>query len=547
MKQSMPSLSVSVLFREVFPKHSFLVSGSLDTTFDWVRVITSETEITERVSSGELVLIAPQVYENDADPNRTITQVVARLIQLRVRAFCVMGVVSVVALEDALRTGMTVICLPKNAAMETVERLALRLLTEQQSRVEKYEKELQQAISVPGSSYQNLVSLVAILANLIERPIVLHDIHYMRLTHAFPKNLVPPLVRWREHLVLLENDRPSGQLSPNHQWGIDVMENDDILQISIASETETLGYLSIVKSAAQLDELAPMILKRAAQLCGQLLNKYYVSAFNDERADNWITEWLNTSPPNDMLISAHAEQLGFKTEQTYVVMVLRWQSGAISMRRPITIDQFTSFVSNDTQTRRINAIVGQYMDRIVLFLPLEQAQHTGRMKQYATTICNNLAEHFGGIVVGGVGRPAEGLSNLRQSFDEAERAHILAMQLWNSTQTKFFGDLRLSELILSIGDVDRIERFCQDWLHSILSYDQESRSDLLMTMAAYFENNGNMAATAKQLNVHRNTLVYRLNRIAEITQLDMDDADVQLNLHMAIKAYELLSIMGLAG
>ncbi len=338
MKQSMPSLSVSVLFREVLPKHSFLVSGSLDTTFDWVRVITSEAEIAERVSSGELVLISPQVYEGQPDPNRTITQIVARLIQLRVRAFCVLGIVGVVALEDALRTGMTVICLPNNASMESVERLALRLLTEQQSRVEQYEKELQQAISVPGNTYQNLVSLVSMLATLIERPVVLHDIHYMRLTHAFPKNSVLPLVRWHEHLALLQNDRPNRQLLPTQQWGIDVMENDDVVQLIIASETETLGYLTVIKGANKLDELAPLILKRAAQLCSQLLAKYYITALSDERTDNWIAEWLNSSLPNDMLITAQAEQLGFKNEQTYVVMVLRWRSGAVSMRRPITIE-----------------------------------------------------------------------------------------------------------------------------------------------------------------------------------------------------------------
>ena len=43
------------------------------------------------------------------------------------------------------------------------------------------------------------------------------------------------------------------------------------------------------------------------------------------------------------------------------------------------------------------------------------------------------------------------------------------------------------------------------------------------------------------LNIHRNTLVYRLSRITEIIQLDMDDSNVRLNLHLALKAYRMLN------
>jgi purine catabolism regulator len=546
MKQPLPSLTVGILFREVFPKHAFLVSGSTETSFNWVRIIATEEEIAEHASSGDLILISAKMLENHTNPTRLITQVVARLIQLRIKVFCISGLVGITALEDALRNNMTVICLPPEASMETIERLTLRLLTEQQSRAEKVENQLKQAIGMPGNPYQNIITLIEQLAELINRPVVLHDVHYLRLTQAFPREVVNPIVRWKHHLLLLDNDKHLQNMVPGIRWGMEVMENADAFQITVATDAETLGYLTILNTPSPLEDLTPLILKKAVQLCAQQLNKYYASAMSQDQGDNWIAEWLNTPSPNDVVISARAEQLGFKAEQVYVVMVLRWLGTAsTSLRRPVTVDQLTSYVSNDVQTRRISAIVGHYMDRAIIFLPLEQAQHTRRMKHYAEGVCQTLSSQFGGGVVAGVGRPAKGLAELRKSFEEAERAHLIAAQVWGTNQTKFFGDLRLSELILSIGSVERIKEFFTDWLYNILTYDQESRSDLLKTMAAYFENNGNMAATAKQLNVHRNTLVYRLNRIADITQLDMDDADVQLNLHLAIKTYELLETMGL--
>jgi DNA-binding PucR family transcriptional regulator len=50
-----------------------------------------------------------------------------------------------------------------------------------------------------------------------------------------------------------------------------------------------------------------------------------------------------------------------------------------------------------------------------------------------------------------------------------------------------------------------------------------------------------MARTAHVLNIHRNTLVYRLGRITEIVQLDMDDSNVRLNLHLALKVHKMLN------
>ncbi len=541
----MPSLSIAVLFDEILPKHAFLMGGKANTSFNWVRTISSEDEASERVSAGELVLISPKLLAGHTDTNRVLTQVIARLIQARVSAFAVQGAVEVFALEDAIHKEMAVIYLPDDASTDKIERAVLRLLNEQQSLIEQYEQDLQRAISRPGSIQQNIVSLVQVLAELIERPVALHDAHRLRITHAFPESPVDPRTHWNQHLVLLDDDRSAPTMLTGGTFaGLSVLENEKVLQVVLTNDTETIGYLSVIKDERPLRDITPLVLKRATQLCVQLMNKYLVNITSDEHSGDWITNWLHSPPANDMLITAHAEQTGFSNEQTYVLMVMRALVDG-TQRRPLSPEQFTEYVSNETRTKRINAIVGQYIDRTVMFLPLEQAQHTGRMKQYAHNICKSLADQLGTIVIGGVGRPGVGLTELRRSFNDAERAHILACQLTQETQTRFFGDLRLSELLLSIGDIDRIHDFYQDWLSSVLDYDQESRSDLLMTMAAYFGNNGNMAATAKQLNVHRNTLVYRLNRIAEITQLDMDDAGVQLNLHLAIKAYQLLETMGL--
>ncbi len=66
--------------------------------------------------------------------------------------------------------------------------------------------------------------------------------------------------------------------------------------------------------------------------------------------------------------------------------------------------------------------------------------------------------------------------------------------------------------LLNVNDPELLAQFVEQWLAPLVEYDAEHNTELLHTLNAYFTNNGNMARTAHELNIHRNTLVYRLGR-----------------------------------
>jgi DNA-binding PucR family transcriptional regulator len=59
------------------------------------------------------------------------------------------------------------------------------------------------------------------------------------------------------------------------------------------------------------------------------------------------------------------------------------------------------------------------------------------------------------------------------------------------------------------------------------------------TLDAYLEHGGALAQAAAALSIHRNTLLYRLGRVEAITGLDLKDVKQRMNLHLALKAYQL--------
>jgi purine catabolism regulator len=109
----------------------------------------------------------------------------------------------------------------------------------------------------------------------------------------------------------------------------------------------------------------------------------------------------------------------------------------------------------------------------------------------------------------------------------------------------FYGDLKLYQLLLALKEhnLDHLRRFYEATLGPLVDHDDRKQGDLLRTLNGFFQANGNLAKAAQDLDVHRNTLVYRLERISELTELDLDDADNRLILHLALKIQRVLATL----
>lgn len=548
-KVPVPSVTIRALLHNALPEGTFLACGNPLTQVSWARSVTQPNSLSN-VVEGDLVLISKETLQQHDDPEQNLTKLISDLIPIRVRAICVQGNIGIAALEAAAQHQMAVLYLPDSISIDEVERSVIRHIMGRQSELDRRDTELQQELTRHINNNFTIHVALRTLANSIQQPVIVHDPQGFRIAHCLPAAAAQKATYWQYQMSLLQDAAIVAQfadVSTYNQYHVTDFDYSQVYSAPLQANSVVIGYLSIIKTEVQNEDFIPIALARGTAVCSLLLSKQRSINTEARGQGDWITTWLEGQPANDPILTSRAEQYTFDPNQVYVICVLRWNPEVPARRstRVIKPEQLTEQVRQEITVRRLSAIVGQYRDRTVLFLPLEKAQHTGRMKQYSEVIAKQMSELLGGIVMCGVSRPSIGLTALRGSFKEAERAMRLTEQLWEEAHTSFFADLSLSELLINIQNHQQLQQFCQDWLHDILEYDQQNNSDLLLTMSVYFANNGNMAATAKQLTVHRNTLVYRLNRIAEITQLDMDDADVQLNLHLAIKAYHLLNRVGL--
>lgn len=75
-------------------------------------------------------------------------------------------------------------------------------------------------------------------------------------------------------------------------------------------------------------------------------------------------------------------------------------------------------------------------------------------------------------------------------------------------------------------------------IHPLEDYDREHKGDLVHTLMVFFETNANASEAAEKLFLHRNSMAYRLDRVGQLTGLDLKDPEVRLALQLGLLASE---------
>ena len=143
----------------------------------------------------------------------------------------------------------------------------------------------------------------------------------------------------------------------------------------------------------------------------------------------------------------------------------------------------------------------------------------------------------------GVGGTCARPSELPRSLREAGLALRLQKTLLPGSGACEYPRLGIFRMLAAIPDLTDVEEFVRDWLGSLLDYDARRKAELVRTLTQYLEHGGNYDATAAELSVHKSTLKYRLQRIRELTGVELNDPDVHFNLQLATRAWGTLQAL----
>jgi DNA-binding PucR family transcriptional regulator len=96
-------------------------------------------------------------------------------------------------------------------------------------------------------------------------------------------------------------------------------------------------------------------------------------------------------------------------------------------------------------------------------------------------------------------------------------------------------------------DPGELERFFDETVAPLAAYDEQYETELVATVEAYLDNDGNVTPTAETLFTHRHTVRYRLERVRELSGHDLSSTEGREKLGLGLKAMRVLGISSPGG
>src|SRR4029077_7484586 len=112
-----------------------------------------------------------------------------------------------------------------------------------------------------------------------------------------------------------------------------------------------------------------------------------------------------------------------------------------------------------------------------------------------------------------------------------------------------FDDTGAYRLLLSSmsENPQELQRFYAETVEPLVAYDEQYETEVVRTLEAFLEADGNVAGTAQRLFTHRHTIYYRLERVRELSGHDVSSSDGREKLSLGLKAMRVLGISSANG
>jgi purine catabolism regulator len=495
------------------------------------------------LSGGELVLLTPKALSS-LDERLTLDAAIRQLAGFGVSAVGFAGRPTAAARSASNLASIPLIQLPPDADLALLEREASHLVAVRRRDAQRRGSETSRRLMELAIAGESLADLTTALSESAQRDVFIVGRDGRLLAMTSPSGQVPsstvimPLLEAGRPLELdwLKSNTGGSMAEPTTT----VLPWDGVqyrVVSPILGRDGNLGLLSmLIGSPTAMPEERALASRGAAASAIVLAREQAAATARQELELNVLDEILDGALRSEISLIQQARRLGHALEQPHAALVARFDTGGGAQPR----------VNFETTRNAVEAALNR-LDATVLWRirhnNIEIVWNPAQVEQgadFPIRLQHELGRQARGApatISLGVGAIHAGTAGIRQSPQEAKQALTMSRRLYGTGQVTRFEDLGIYRLLFAARDLPELRSFHDDALTALLDYDRQHGAELVRTLGAFFAGRCGPKETAAILGVHRNTVLYRLERIRELTGFDLDDADVRLRLQLAYSAH----------
>jgi DNA-binding PucR family transcriptional regulator len=321
---------------------------------------------------------------------------------------------------------------------------------------------------------------------------------------------------------------------------------DGLQVLPVRAGGEILGWLAVGPAEGVLQTARRRAHEHGVTVLALELSRERAAAEAENRLRGSLVEELLSTRMTEhdaARLAARAARLGYRLRRGMWVLAIEPDDVAAkrALSERTTGIRLQRALSAVAGSRHPGAMVVERAGSLVVLLP--DAATSRDAERCALALLAAAGQLTGGASFScGVSGERGGPVSLHPLFEEARTAVRVGRRLRRTGEVHPYQALGAERLLLEVDPPERLHHFVEEWLGPLLRQEAQGRSaaPLIDTIDAMAAASWSPRAAARRLNVHVNTLLYRVQRARELTGRDLDDPDVRLAFTLALRAHHLV-------
>ncbi len=311
------------------------------------------------------------------------------------------------------------------------------------------------------------------------------------------------------------------------------------LAMCIKHQQEILGYIWVVDRGNLAEGYAEEIVEKAAGIAGRyLLKQRGWKTKQDKAFEDFFWKLLTSHYDTEPRIRQEAEAWSILLPESYFIGVL--ESDKIIdehflLRFRQTMDAYAG--------QRLLFLTAEHNRLILLFSFVFPVEGTEILSSFVNKLLADMSRSEGCRLAAGCSPGYREYTSAALAYREALSVlEIKKLLPYHARGLLLYEQIGFWAHIPAIMEQKRSRTRRSALLHPLKMHDREHKSDFLKTIAVYLTLDGNLKESAAFLHIHTNTLMYRLNRIAEITGRSLKETDYRTSVYLDILTEETAQV-----
>ncbi|WP_066050993.1 PucR family transcriptional regulator [Robertmurraya korlensis] len=290
---------------------------------------------------------------------------------------------------------------------------------------------------------------------------------------------------------------------------------------------KNIGHVVVLEAFKPFSERDIALIGRFSDIVSLHLQKHrYYENLSGNKKELLIVDILDETIIDQETVDDRLGVIDWKIPNTMRIITVTTKQGEVS---DITFKHFKGFFDNVFDTEACVL----YEGKIVVLL-----NHNKNFNEIQISKLNEILQDTDMLI--GMGRSFNDLLNIKKYYKQGLKSIEAGKRVNKEKKLFLYDDYILQHIFHLCSGQEELRELCHPSLFKLIEYDRKRKTDYVKSLYSYIMNIKSQTELAAAMNVHRNTLYYRIGKIEEIMNINLSNIDDVFSIYLSFKIFEYL-------